>query len=164
MARSGTFGHFAHVTDEHPDRVFIGLSTHDYLGMASDELSYSEVDAYLAIGTAAAAGAGRISYRMGLQGPAVTVDTACSLSLVAIHQGCQALRLGEADLVLAGGANVLLSPATMITFSQSRMLAPDGKCKTFDVSSTPCWRPAPATSSPPAKPIRGVQEENLGPD
>ena len=68
--------------------VFVGLSTHDYLGMASDELSYPEVDAYLAIGTAAAAGAGRISYRLGLQGPAVTVDTACSSSLVAIHQAC----------------------------------------------------------------------------
>jgi len=115
--------------------VFVGLSTHDYLGMASDELSYPEVDAYLAIGTAAAAGAGRISYRLGLQGPAVTVDTACSSSLVAIHQACQALRLGECDLALAGGANVLLSPATMITFSQSRMLAPDGKCKTFDASA-----------------------------
>ncbi len=115
--------------------VFVGLSTHDYLGMASDELSYSEVDAYLAIGTAAAAGAGRISYRLGLQGPAVTVDTACSSSLVAIHQACQALRLGECDLALAGGANVLLSPATMITFSQSRMLSPDGKCKTFDAAA-----------------------------
>ena len=115
--------------------VFVGLSTHDYLGMASDELAFPEVDAYLAIGTAAAAGAGRISYRLGLQGPAVTVDTACSSSLVAIHQACQALRLGECDLALAGGANVLLSPATMITFSQSRMLAPDGKCKTFDAAA-----------------------------
>ncbi len=115
--------------------VYVGLSTHDYLGMASDELDYPAVDAYLAIGTAAAAGAGRISYRLGLQGPAVTVDTACSSSLVAIHQACQALRLGECDLALAGGANVLLSPATMITFSQSRMLAPDGKCKTFDAAA-----------------------------
>ena len=115
--------------------VFVGLSTHDYLGMASDELTYPEIEAYMAIGTAAAAGAGRISYRLGLQGPAVTVDTACSSSLVAIHQACQALRLGECDLALAGGANVLLSPATMITFSQSRMLAPDGRCKTFDAAA-----------------------------
>ena len=115
--------------------VFVGLSTHDYLGMASDTLTYPEVEAYLAIGTSGAAGAGRISYRLGLQGPAVTVDTACSSSLVAIHQACQALQLGECDLALAGGANVLLSPATMITFSQSRMLAPDGKCKTFDAAA-----------------------------
>ncbi|CAM5707027.1 type I polyketide synthase [Mycolicibacterium aubagnense] len=115
--------------------VFIGLATHDYLGMASSELTYPEIEAYMAIGTSGAAAAGRISYRLGLQGPAVTVDTACSSSLVAIHQACQALQLGECDLALAGGANVILSPATMITFSQSRMLAPDGKCKTFDASA-----------------------------
>ena len=81
--------------------VFVGLSTHDYLGMCSDVLTYPEIEAYLAIGTSSAAGAGRISYRLGLQGPAVTVDTACSSSLVAIHQACQALLLGECDLALA---------------------------------------------------------------
>ena len=115
--------------------VFVGLSTHDYLSMVSDDLNYPELEAYLAIGTSSAAGAGRISYRLGLQGPAVTVDTACSSSLVAIHQACQALRLDECDLALAGGANALLTPATMIAFSQSRMLAPDGKCKTFDAAA-----------------------------
>ncbi|WP_193044881.1 type I polyketide synthase [Mycolicibacterium baixiangningiae] len=115
--------------------VFVGLATHDYLGMASDELTYPEIEAYMAIGTSNAAAAGRISYRLGLQGPAVAVDTACSSSLVAIHQACQALRLGECDLALAGGANVLLTPATMITFSNARMLAPDGRCKTFDAAA-----------------------------
>jgi acyl transferase domain-containing protein len=115
--------------------VFVGLSTHDYLGMASDELTYDEIEAYMAIGTSNAAAAGRISYRLGLQGPAVAVDTACSSSLVAIHQACQALRLRECDLALAGGANVLLTPATMITFSSAHMLAPDGRCKTFDAAA-----------------------------
>ncbi|CAM3141535.1 ACP S-malonyltransferase [Mycobacterium colombiense] len=115
--------------------VYMGLSTHDYFGMISDELDYGDIEAYTAIGTSGAAGAGRISYRLGLQGPAVTVDTACSSSLVAIHQACQALRLGECDLALAGGANVLISPGTMITFSQARMLAPDGRCKTFDAAA-----------------------------
>lgn len=115
--------------------VFVGLATHDYLGMASGELTYPEIEAYMAIGTSASAAAGRISYRLGLQGPAVAVDTACSSSLVAIHQACQALRLGECDLALAGGANVLLSPATMITFSHAHMLAPDGRCKTFDAAA-----------------------------
>ncbi|WP_201408971.1 type I polyketide synthase, partial [Mycobacterium paraintracellulare] len=115
--------------------VFVGLATHDYLGMASDELTYPEIEAYMAIGTSNAAAAGRISYRLGLQGPSVAVDTACSSSLVAIHQACQALRLGECDLALAGGANVLLTPATMITFSSAHMLAPDGRCKTFDAAA-----------------------------
>ncbi|OBJ72584.1 type I polyketide synthase [Mycobacterium sp. 1274756.6] len=115
--------------------VFVGLATHDYLGMASDELTYPEIEAYMAIGTSNAAAAGRISFRLGLQGPAVAVDTACSSSLVAIHQACQALGAGECDLALAGGANVLLTPATMITFSQAHMLAPDGRCKTFDAAA-----------------------------
>ncbi len=115
--------------------VFVGLATHDYLGMASDDLTYPEIEAYMAIGTSNAAAAGRISFRLGLQGPAVAVDTACSSSLVAIHQACQALQLGECDLALAGGANVLLTPATMITFSHAHMLAPDGKCKTFDAAA-----------------------------
>ncbi|OHT80618.1 polyketide synthase [Mycobacteroides chelonae] len=115
--------------------VFVGLATHDYLGMASDELTFPEIEAYMAIGTSNAAAAGRISYRLGLQGPSVAVDTACSSSLVAIHQACQALQLGECDLALAGGANVLLTPATMITFSHAHMLAPDGKCKTFDAAA-----------------------------
>src|SRR5258708_31878678 len=103
--------------------------------MISDAQTYSEIEAYTAIGTSNAAAAGRISYRLGLQGPAVAVDTACSSSLVAIHQACQALRLGECDLALAGGANVLLTPATMITFSHAQMLAPDGRCKTFDAAA-----------------------------
>ncbi|WP_082973512.1 type I polyketide synthase [Mycobacterium sp. E2327] len=115
--------------------VFMGLSTHDYLGMMSHDLTSTEIEAYLAIGTSSAAGAGRISYRLGLQGPSFTVDTACSSSLVAIHQACQALRLRECDLALAGGVNVLLSPATMITFSSAHMLAPDGRCKTFDAAA-----------------------------
>ncbi len=115
--------------------VFVGLATHDYLGMASGELTYPEIEAYMAIGTSNAAAVGRISHRLGLQGPSVAVDTACSSSLVAIHQACQALLLGECDLALAGGANVLLTPATMITFSHAHMLAPDGRCKTFDAAA-----------------------------
>ena len=115
--------------------VFMGLSTQDYVCLLTNAMSLEDIEAYLGIGTSAAAGAGRISYRMGLLGPAITVDTACSSSLVAVHQACQALRLGECDLALAGGVNLLISPATMITFSRAHMLAPDGRCKTFDAAA-----------------------------
>ncbi|MBX7432664.1 SDR family NAD(P)-dependent oxidoreductase [Mycobacterium sp. Y57] len=115
--------------------VFMGLSTHDYLGLLTDGLTYDQIEAYLGTGTSPAAAIGRISYRLGLQGPAVAVDTACSSSLVAVHQACQALRSGECDIALAGGVNVLLSAATMINFSRARMLAPDGRCKTFDAAA-----------------------------
>ncbi|MCV7223754.1 type I polyketide synthase [Mycolicibacterium elephantis] len=115
--------------------VFVGIGTHDYLQLISEEIPYAEIDSYQAIGSSAAAGAGRISYGMGLQGPAVSVDTACSSSLVAVHQACQALRLGECDVALAGGVNVLLSPKSVMSFARAKMLAPDGKCKTFDASA-----------------------------
>src|SRR5215468_388673 len=55
--------------------VFMGLSTHDYLGMITAKLSYAAIDAYFGTGTSPAAGVGRISYRLGLEGPDVTVDT-----------------------------------------------------------------------------------------
>ncbi|MDA4110886.1 type I polyketide synthase [Mycolicibacterium holsaticum] len=115
--------------------VFMGLGTHDYLQLIAEAVPDADIDSYQAIGSSAAAGAGRISYAMGLQGPAITVDTACSSSLVAVHQACQALRFGECDVALAGGVNVLLSPKSVMSFARAKMLAPDGKCKTFDASA-----------------------------
>jgi acyl transferase domain-containing protein/NADPH:quinone reductase-like Zn-dependent oxidoreductase/acyl carrier protein len=115
--------------------VFMGLTMQDYLMLLTDALSVEDIEAYLVIGTSPAAAAGRISYRLGLRGPAVSVDTACSSSLVAVHQACQALRLAECDLALAGGVNLLISPASMINFSRAHMLAPDGRCKTFDAAA-----------------------------
>ena len=115
--------------------VFMGLTTQDYLMLLTNALSLEDIEAYLVIGTSPAAAAGRISYRLGLRGPAVSVDTACSSSLVAVHQACQALRLEECDLALAGGVNLLISPASMINFSRAHMLAPDGRCKTFDAAA-----------------------------
>ena len=115
--------------------VFIGISTQDYLCALTDALSFDAIEVYMATGTSPAAAAGRISYRLGLQGAAVSVDTACSSSLVAVHQACQALRFGDCDLALAGGVNLLISPATMINFSRAHMLAPDGRCKTFDAAA-----------------------------
>ncbi|KAL9112432.1 MAG: hypothetical protein Q9227_003274 [Pyrenula ochraceoflavens] len=76
--------------------------------------------------------ANRVSYFFDLRGPSVTVDTACSGSLVALHLACQSLQTGDAKLALACGVNTILSHEFMTTLSMMRFLSPDGRCYTFD--------------------------------
>ena len=119
----------------HPTGVFVGLSALDYL-MAEVKFSTPEdIDAYLGSGGAPSVASGRLSYVLGLQGPSLTVDTACSSSLTAVHLACQSLRLGECQMALAGGVNLILLPELNINFSKAGMMAPDGHCKTFDQSA-----------------------------
>ncbi|WP_455753530.1 beta-ketoacyl synthase N-terminal-like domain-containing protein, partial [Streptomyces lavendulae] len=76
--------------------------------------------------------ANRVSYTLGLHGPSLTVDTAQSSSLVAVHLACQALLSGEADLALAGGVNLRVTPASSEITAGFGALSPDGRCHTFD--------------------------------
>ncbi|WP_437568146.1 SDR family NAD(P)-dependent oxidoreductase [Sorangium sp. So ce542] len=76
--------------------------------------------------------AARVSYALGLEGPSLHVNTACSSSLVAVHLACQSLRLGECDLALAGGVNLIVAPESMVAISKFGALAPDGRSKAFD--------------------------------
>ncbi|MCW5313964.1 SDR family NAD(P)-dependent oxidoreductase [Nostoc sp. KVJ3] len=112
--------------------VFIGAMTQDYA-----QLSYAPeaINAYTGSGTSISVAAGRLSYVLGLQGPSMTVDTACSSSLVAVHLACNALQNGECDIALAGGVNIILTPVISLIESRAQMLAPDGRCKTFDASA-----------------------------
>lgn len=113
--------------------VYLGISNSDYgrAMMARRE----QLHVYSASGSAYSVAAGRLSYFLGLHGPSVAIDTACSSSLSAVHLACQALRLGECDMALAGGVNLILSPEANIGFSKAGMMAPDGRCKTFDAAA-----------------------------
>jgi acyl transferase domain-containing protein/acyl carrier protein/phospholipid N-methyltransferase len=115
--------------------VFFGLCASDYAYMQLKSEDPALLDAHFTSGIAHSVLSGRLSYLLGLQGPSITIDTACSSSLVAVHLACQSLRSGESRLALAGGVNLILSPDLYMALSRSRMLAPDGRCKTFDASA-----------------------------
>jgi acyl transferase domain-containing protein/SAM-dependent methyltransferase len=113
--------------------VFVGVSNNDYWRMVYG--NEEGIDAYSAVGNSYSVAAGRLSYFFGVHGPSMAIDTACSSSLVAVHQACRSLREGECNVALAAGVNVILTPHANINFCKSRMLAPDGRCKTFDAGA-----------------------------
>ncbi|MFI9537520.1 polyketide synthase Pks13 [Nocardia fusca] len=117
--------------------VYIGTSTTDFQLVAA--LSLGETDpnvpasaeGYKITGSASSIIANRVSYFYDFRGPSVAVDTACSSTLVAVHQAVQALRAGDADVALAGGVNMLLMPMTTLGFDKIGAVAKDGRIKAF---------------------------------
>lgn len=112
--------------------VFIGIhsqSSDYYLMQASD---LNSMDMYTGTGTSHGVVSGRLAYLLDLHGPNVALDTACSSSLVAVHMAVQSLRNNECNLALAGGVNMMLTPHFTIATSHMRLMAADGRCKTFD--------------------------------
>jgi phthiocerol/phenolphthiocerol synthesis type-I polyketide synthase A len=114
--------------------VFVGSTTYDYSLIAA-KLRPQDLDPLVPFGNAANFAAGRLAYFLGVHGPAMVIDTACSSSLVAIHLACQSLRRRESDQALAAGVNLILTPENSVATSQWGMLAPDGRCKTFDADA-----------------------------
>jgi polyketide synthase 5 len=113
--------------------VFVGLSQSDYAFLAADAGALGQM--YGFSGSAASLASGRIAHTLGLRGPALTVDTAGSSSLLAVHLACRSLHDGESDLALAGGCMVMLAPRTFTSTSGRGMLSPTGRCRTFDVGA-----------------------------
>ena len=110
--------------------VFIGIGNYDFGVLVSKDVN--QIGAYDGTGVTLGVAANRVSYVLNLRGPSLAVETSCSSSLVAIHLACRSLNSAESDLCLVGAVNLMLSPAQTITYSQARMMAPDGRCKTFD--------------------------------
>jgi acyl transferase domain-containing protein/aryl carrier-like protein/short-subunit dehydrogenase involved in D-alanine esterification of teichoic acids len=81
--------------------------------------------------TSLASVANRVSYALDLNGPSLPIDTMCSSSLVAVHQACQSLRLGECELAFAGGVNLYLHPSSYVDLCAAGMLSGDGRCRSF---------------------------------
>ncbi|MEO3762704.1 ACP S-malonyltransferase [Streptomyces sp. B5E4] len=113
--------------------LFVGLSSMDY----AEVLGHSAAgpQAHTATGLSHAVLPNRVSYQLDLRGPSEAIDTACSSSLVAVHRAVRSLRAGECGLAIAGGVNLMLSPTPFECFELAGMLAPDGRCKTFDQSA-----------------------------
>ncbi len=117
--------------------VYAGISNNEYRGMIMDASDTSDPASslYTVSGTSYNTAIGRVSFALGLQGPAIALDTACSSSLVAIHLAVSGLQHGESDLALAGGVHTILSGRLLELRGNAGMLAPDGRCKTFDASA-----------------------------
>lgn len=111
--------------------VFVGITQMDYgvmqLGGAAEH-----IQAYTGTGNGLCFAAGRLAYVLGVHGPALSIDTACSSSMVALHQAVTALRNGECDVALVAGAQLNLTPPMQVFLSKTQSFAPDGRCRTFD--------------------------------
>ncbi|MBC2885141.1 acyltransferase domain-containing protein [Ochrobactrum sp. CM-21-5] len=90
------------------------------------------ITAYGKLGANRAVGIGRVAYKLGLQGPAIFVDSTCSSSLVAVHLAAQSLRCGDCDLAIAGGTNLILGPEETIAFARLQAMSQSDTCRTFD--------------------------------
>ncbi|WP_261994307.1 type I polyketide synthase [Streptomyces sp. t39] len=110
--------------------VFAGITGSDYGILVPDDY-----EGYRVTGTMSSVASGRIAYTLGLEGPAVSVETACSSSGVALHMAAQSLRNGECSLALAGGVTFMTTPITMTEFSRQGANSPDGRCRAYAASA-----------------------------
>ncbi|KAF5017371.1 hypothetical protein F66182_10702 [Fusarium sp. NRRL 66182] len=112
---------------------YCAMFVSDYHDMLMQDPEY--LPTFIAIGTTRTMLANRISHALDLGGPSVTIDTACSGALVALHLACQALQAGECDGAVIGASNLFLSPDYALSLTRLGAIAADGQCKTFDASA-----------------------------
>lgn len=115
--------------------VYAGVSMNTYLAanlQGNPALADSVGNYQLVMGNSADFLTTRVSYKLNLRGPSVTVQTACSTSLVAVHMACESLRAGTCDMALAGGVSVRIPQRTGYLYQEGGIMSPDGHCRAFD--------------------------------
>ncbi|KAI1852774.1 hypothetical protein JX266_002315 [Neoarthrinium moseri] len=121
-----------HIADQNMS-CFVGACQHDYWDMQAYDMDSSPK--YTATGTGPALLSNRISWFFNLKGPSVTIDTACSSSMTALHLASQSIRNGECDSALVGSLGLHLLPNFGVFMSSMSFLSPDNKCHSFDAQA-----------------------------
>ncbi len=109
--------------------VFVGTGGQDYATVTN--ASREDLTGHALTGLSPSLASGRLAHFLGLEGPAVTLDTASSSSLVALHYALRSLRSGECTTALAGGVAVMSTPVGFVAYTRQGGLAADGRCKVF---------------------------------
>ncbi|MFJ4269247.1 SDR family NAD(P)-dependent oxidoreductase [Streptomyces coelicoflavus] len=117
----------------HDVGVFVGVMWDDYAILAAAESARGNHQVVLANRSAIA---NQVSYFGDFRGPSMVIDTACSASLVAVHQACESIRRGECAYAVAGGVNVAVHPDKYVHLSHKTMLSTDGRCRAFGADGT----------------------------
>ena len=123
---------------QHRIGVFAGAGMNNYLiyNIASNpNLMRSWNDLQMLIASDKDFLSTRVSYKFNLKGPSITIQTACSTSLVAVHLGCQSLLNGESDMILAGGVAIRIPQVAGHLYEQGSIFSSDGHCRAFDASA-----------------------------
>ncbi|WP_394827346.1 beta-ketoacyl synthase N-terminal-like domain-containing protein [Pendulispora albinea] len=113
--------------------VFAGINFSDFQRLLTRD--WSAIDGYAVLGTTPSFAANRISYAFDLRGPSTCVSVGCASSTTALHEACRSLALGEVDLAIAGGVELMLSPDGSILLSQAGVLSANGQCRTLDAAA-----------------------------
>jgi thioester reductase-like protein len=115
--------------------VWVGMCLDDYARRSVTSGDPERISAHAALGNTRSIAPGRLAYLLDLHGPAIQVDTSCTSSLIAVHQACQSLRLGECDTAISGGVSLMSAPEASVALCKLRSLSRDGRCRSFDASA-----------------------------
>jgi acyl transferase domain-containing protein len=115
--------------------VFLGIQNYDFFRLLGTPGHHDELDAYFGTGQSHSVAVGRLSFILGLKGPSIPVDTACSSALVAAHLATESLRAGDSREAFIGGVNLMLAPEIFVNLSKAHMLSPTGRCHTYDADA-----------------------------